>query len=90
MLERIQKKMYIDTQMSIWLTGTLTKSKRKNNPYKEGEFIIFLNTSVSFFPDKDKIEKENSQKNNSFPIDLISKSIKAMNLSHTSKDVMSY
>lgn len=55
--------MYIDTQISIWLTGTLNKSKGNSNPYKGSEFILFLNNSASFFPpDGDKSEKESSQK----------------------------
>lgn len=56
--------MYIDTQISIWLTGTLNKSKGKSNPYKGSEFIFFLNNSASSPPppDGDKSEKESSQK----------------------------
>lgn len=52
--------MSINTQMSIWATGTLSKSKGKSNPDK---CIIFLNNSASFFPGEDKNEKNKKTKN---------------------------
>lgn len=83
--------MSINTQTSIWGTGTLNKSKGKSNPDK---CILFLNNSASFFPgeDKNKKKKKKQPEKNvlTLPNDHTVRSLKSMNLRHTFKEFISY